>query len=373
MKKRLLYISAYDPHVPYSGACVRGGEFVTNLANHFDIDLIYMEGSGHPGDKELESKFEWRVKGVSTKVKISFSRKNYFLYCNRMLAKAEKLILKYRHDVVLTDYGLSAIYGIKLKKKYRIPFVFCSHNIEFKQYWGKVKNDPRRLVLIPWIYSVEKGGVKKSDLLVPISEADANFYTRWKKKNRMFVVPQGFNEKQFNPFYDPPKNEIKKILFVGNYNISTNRDAVHAVRDYIVKQVVAQYPSVVFQFIGKNPPRYIQHPNMEFIGFVEHLEKYLKNCDVIISPILAGWGMPTKIIESLACGKPIVATKEACRTIQKKYKTLNVVDIKDFPNAILAALKREIPVESVDFELLKQEFNWKIALDQLAEHIKAII
>ena len=45
---RLLYISAYDPHVPMTGAGARGAEFVSALSSRFTLDLLFIEGSGQP-------------------------------------------------------------------------------------------------------------------------------------------------------------------------------------------------------------------------------------------------------------------------------------------------------------------------------------
>ena len=373
MKKNMLYLSVYDPHVPYTGAGSRGGEFVTNLAKTFHIDLIYIEGSGHPADPVLEEKFEWRVQGVRQQIKLPFSLRNFFIFSKQMLLEAENLIYQKRYDVILCDYGLCAMYGLRLNKKYGIPFVYCSHNIEFRQHLGKAKKDKRRYFLVPRVYWVEKAGVKKCALLVPISEADAEFYTRWKNHAQMQVVPQCFNENIFNPFYEPPRNDPKIVLFFGNYNISTNREAVYAARDKVVDQVLELYPKVEFHFIGANPPTDIHHPKMKFLGFVEHLADHLKNCDVMISPILAGWGMPTKIIESLACGKPIVATEAAARAVPKKYTRIKVADIDHFALAVVDALKEDNPVDDSDFDLLKQEFTWAGAIDKLAKRIEQII
>ena len=83
--------------------------------------------------------------------------------------------------------------------------------------------------------------------------------------------------------------------------------------------------------------------------------------------------MPTKVIESLACGKPIVATEPASRAVPKKYRTLNVVDIDNFADVIVSALKADKPVDASDFELLKQEYTWAGALDKLADHIEDIL
>ena len=373
MKKRMLYLSVYDPHVPYTGAGVRGGEFVTNLSHSFEIDLIYLEGSGHPGDRELEQKFEWRVTGVRSKKQIPFSQKDYFLFSDTLYQEAERLISIHTYDVVLTDYGISALYGLKLRRKYGIPFIYCSHNVEYRQYLGKAKKDRRRYILVPRVYHIEKTGVKKCKLLVPISDADAEFYSKWKDKSFMHVVPQCFNQEIFNPFYQPSQNDIKKVLFYGNYNISTNRDAVYAACDQVVDQVISKFPGVKFQFIGANPPTDIRHPNVEFLGFVEHIEEYLKSCDVMMSPILAGWGMPTKIIESLACGKPIVATEAAARAVPKKYRTLHIVPISQFADKIIALFHENRPVDPIDFELLKQEFTWAGAISKLADRIEQLI
>ena len=62
MKKNILYLSVYDPHVPLTGAGVRGAEFVNNLAERFVLDLVYIDGSGHPPNAELSKKFAGKIK-----------------------------------------------------------------------------------------------------------------------------------------------------------------------------------------------------------------------------------------------------------------------------------------------------------------------
>lgn len=73
--KNILYLSLYDPHVPYTGAGARGAQFVNFLAGHYDVDLIYMTGSGHPGKPELEEKFKDRLRGVGVKIPFPFPRR----------------------------------------------------------------------------------------------------------------------------------------------------------------------------------------------------------------------------------------------------------------------------------------------------------
>ncbi|MBN1352393.1 glycosyltransferase family 4 protein [candidate division KSB1 bacterium] len=371
MKKSLLYLSVYDPHVPLTGAGVRGAEFVNNLAERFTLDLVYIDGSGHPPNPELSRKFASKVKGVREKIVIPFSQKDYFIFSSGLMQSATELLQKNKYHAILCDYGLSAVYGLKLSKKFRLPFIYCSHNLEYLQYWGKAKADPRRYVFIPYVYWAEKNGVKKSKLLVPISENDAEYYTRWTTREKMVVIPQGFDETIFNPYYDPVENHPKIVLFCGNYNIQTNLDVVRVTVARILEKVIARCPDTKFQFVGSNPPQDIEHPNVEFTGFVEDLPAYLKRADVIISPIQQGWGMPTKIIEALAVGKITIATPIAARSVPREFQLLRVKETDAFPDAICDALNDGKFVSDVDFERLKKHYSWRTNIMRLADRIEA--
>ena len=368
-KVRILYLAVYDPHVPYTGTGARGAEFVNYLARYYEVDLVYMEGSGHPGDPKLENKFADRIRGVKQKIRIPFSQFDYFIFSKAFSREASGLLSNKNYDYILADYGLSARYGYVLSKKFGIPFIYCSHNIEYRQYMGKAKNDLRRWPLIPYVYCVEKRGCQKSEILVVISENDAQFYLKWVNREKMVVIPQGFDEGVYHPFYDPPKNDPRIVLFFGNYNVSTNRDAVKVTYDRIVNEVIKNIPNVKFQFVGGHPPQNITHPNFEFTGFVESMGPYLRGADVVISPILGGWGMPTKVVESLACGKRVIATEVGARAVPRSYKRLTVCDIEQFPEEICRSLVEDDPVDMGDFEDLKKDFLWENQLVKLRDRI----
>ncbi|MDM7926901.1 MAG: glycosyltransferase [bacterium] len=367
--KRILYLSMYDPAVPYTGAGARGGEFVNFLARRHSLDLVYMTGSGHPGDPVLEEKYRNRLKGVGEKIAIPFSQKGYFLFSKPLYDAAARLLEKNRYDLIFCDYGLAGKYGVKLSKRYGVPFVYASHNIEYRQYLGKAKSDPRRWPLVPLVRSAEKKAVQRCRLLVAISNEDAAFYSRWTSPDKITVVPQGFDDKVLNPRYKAARNDPKIVLFFGNYAISTNREAVAAVRDRIADRVLRAEPRVRFQFAGAHPPLELNHPAFEFTGFVESVADLIRRADVVISPMTGGWGMPTKVVESLACGKPVVATETGARSVPRAFSRLTVCPIEEFPEAIVRILRENRPVDGADFEALKREFLWEHRLGRLDEAV----
>jgi glycosyltransferase involved in cell wall biosynthesis len=372
-QRSVLYLSVFDPHVPLSGSGVRGAEFVNTLAERFHVDLIYMDGAGHPPLQKAARQFASRIQETREKTQVPFSRSGYFLFSPSLYRRAAELLRRKRYDLMVCDYGLSAVYGLLLSGRFGTPFVYCSHNVEHQLYWDKAKRDKRRLLLVPWVYLVERLGVSHSDILVSITPEDAGFYARWKDGENILCIPQGFDESVFNPFYEAPRNEPKIVLFCGNFNIGANREVVERVLSCILPRVLAVHPGTMFRFIGANPPEDVRHPNIEFTGFVPDYVSHLKQADVVISPMGHGRGFPTKIVEALACGKPTVATAVGCRSLERDYHSLCVSGIGLFPEIINKLLTRDKPVMGADYEKLKSRYSWRRNIAKLIDGMERSI
>ena len=369
-RERVLYLATYDPHVPLTGTGMRGAEFVNRFGEQYDVDLIYIDGSGCPPIPELSDQYKDRVNKVESKTVIKFNKYRYFLFSWNLYKKAIDFINRYDHEFIICDYGVSAIYGLLIKRLYKKNFIYLSHNIEHLGHLDKAKKDFRRYFLAPYTYYIEKWGAEKSTILVPITKDDAKFYERWADNSKMLIIPQGFDSDIFNPFYTPPDNTPKEILFCGNYGIQFNQEVVDVVVSQILDNVLAKFKNVKFIFIGANPPQHISHPNVQFTGFIKNYPDYLKNCDVFISPMLHGRGSPTKIIEALACGKNIVSTPIGARSIESDYDSLHLSNISNFAEKICFVLEMNHPVNSSDYEKIYRRYAWSKTIPALINKIQ---
>jgi glycosyltransferase involved in cell wall biosynthesis len=370
-RKRILYLSVVDPTLFVTGATVRMNAFVRFLAKSYDIDIVCLAGSGHKAD--YSDADEALIPMVNRFIRHDFRQYRYFLFSRRLYREAASLLRQNHYDLLITEYGLSALYGVLLKKHFHIPWVYSSHNIEFRMYVGRIKDDLRRIPLVPYVWLAERQACKHADLIITISHSDAEFYSERFGARNLIVVPQGFDDTVYNPFYEVKPGKERNLLYFGNFKISLNREAARLIRDHLADQVTAERRDVVFQFAGANPPSDLEHPHFRFLGFVEDLAGCIKGADLVVSPTVRGWGMPTKLIESLACGKHVVATEVAARGIPKKYRNLHTSTLAEMPQRILRLLDKEEKVCPDQFDEFRDEFAWRPNLERLDERMRQII
>jgi len=302
---------------------------------------------------------------VRSAVSFAFKLSRYFLFCPELYRKALELCRFNRYDYILCDYGLSGVYGLLLSRRFGVPFIYCSHNLEHRMYWGKSKKDYRRLVFLPYVYLIERLSVRNAWLTVAISRDDAKFYRSWTRAERIMVIPQGFDPYVFYPKPAEAPRIPGTVLFCGNLKLGPNQQALSIILEHILPRVVRSHPDVLFKIVGANPPSASSHANLEFTGFVEDYPGMLREADVVISPLKQGWGFPTKIVEALASGKPTVATRIGARTIETDFAALMIRTIEQFPDTICQILDKGFVPSKDDVIKLRNRYSWSANLERL--------
>jgi polysaccharide biosynthesis protein PslH len=366
-KKRLLYLAVCDPDLQVTGATVRMRAFVTHLGRFYDVTLVNMAGSGHRVEPEIENRFYDRDNqlGVVRRVRVKFSRTGYFLISPTLYRETDNLLKTGSFEFLVADYGLAAVYGKLFASRYGIPLIYSSHNVEYRMYLDLSKYDLRRRLLAPYVYWAERAACRASKLVVTISEKDRVEYTKWIPRERIEVIPQGFEPESCNPFYEAPPRSPEVVLFIGSFRSETNRQAARQIVNKILPEVIQSRPNTKFQLIGANPPEDLKGPNVECTGFVDDLAPYLRRANLVIAPMPFAHGMATKIVLALAFGKTVLATPEAVGAISRKYRQLVVSQLEAFPSTIVQLLSRRPSVDATQFAALCEEFAWQNSIARL--------
>lgn len=372
-QKKLLYLAVCDPDLSVTGATVRMGFFVKYLSRFYDITLVHMAGSGHAVDPDIEERSRDRHNcfGIFHRVRIPFSQPGYFLFSPTLYREAAQLLRIETFDYLMADYGLAAVYGILLSQRYRIPLIYSSHNVEYKLYRDMGRVDPRRLVLTPYVYWAERTACQMANLVVVVAEKDCQDYAKWIPRDRIAIMPQGFDPEQVNPFYEAPPSSPPIVVFNGSFKDQNNLQAARLIVQEMAPKVAQVFPEVVFQLIGANPPSELQGPNIELTGFVDEITPYLQRANLVIAPMPYAHGISTKVVTGLAFGKTVLTTPAVAQGMPNTYQHLHPVPLENFANKIIEFLKMDPTIDQSEFTAMKQDFAWPDLLTRLHQTIEA--
>jgi glycosyltransferase involved in cell wall biosynthesis len=90
--------------------------------------------------------------------------------------------------------------------------------------------------------------------------------------------------------------------------------------NHIMPLVWQAQPQARLVIVGKDPTPEIvslgDHPNVEVTGTVQDMRPYLHRAMVAVAPITYGAGIQNKVLEAMACGTAVVASRQAVSAIQ---------------------------------------------------------
>jgi glycosyltransferase involved in cell wall biosynthesis len=96
-----------------------------------------------------------------------------------------------------------------------------------------------------------------------------------------------------------------------------NEDAVTFFVREVLPQVRQMIADVRFLIVGRNPGRRVRQlqraAGVEVTGFVPDVRAYLAKAHVAVAPFLIAAGIQNKILEAMAYGLPVVATRRAAQ------------------------------------------------------------
>lgn len=229
---------------------------------------------------------------------------------------SQKALKGIKTDIVLLEFPyLYHIAKIISRNNNNCPIYLLEHNIEWKYYkadWSKIW----RLIKI-----FEQYVIKHVSKVIAISPNDFSFLQKqWLNSNITLLEPWVLTD-----IYSPEGNVFNfnngkfNILFYGSLNTAMNKYAL----EYIYHELSETLPNDYFIHIGgKNVSKFIDKKQLQFLGFVPRIDDYIRGADVVIIPIKNGAWVKIRLLESLYCGKVVLASKEALEGLPQILRTV---------------------------------------------------
>lgn len=168
------------------------------------------------------------------------------------------------------------------------------------------------------------------------------------------------------------------VVFVGNLGYFPNVDAICWFVDAVWPRVKQHFGDVTLQLVGARPHRRLlalasRENSISLVGPVDIVQPILAAATVAIAPLRAGSGQQLKVLEAMACGTPIVASRMAADAVQAcdGQHLLIADDAVTFANQVVRllsdrSLRSRLAAEAHRF--VTMNFTWQrsaIALEKL--------
>lgn len=296
----------------------------------------------------------------------------------KFFKKTLKTIKEINPDIVHSQNITNSIPAYIAWKKYHIPYVICIHgNLElmgpflpkpFKRFWTK----------LPHIKSAAR-----------IISLTAEMGKRIEKElgKEPIVIPNGVDLEKFYPI---PKNNSKteNITIITLSRIDDKKGLEYAIQS--MPKIIEVYPKAKLKILGDG--HYRSHleqltaelgleDSVEFTGLIPNTEvpTYLQNADIFLLPSLYE-GLPLTLLESMACGLPIISTPVSIAPdIIEKWNNGIIIPFKSanaIADAVITLLSnpelREKHAEN-SATAAKESMSWETVTNQYISLYQSII
>jgi glycosyltransferase involved in cell wall biosynthesis len=158
----------------------------------------------------------------------------------------------------------------------------------------------------------ERVFLKECSELWTTSAAEAKEFLRISPPAHVIVVPNSLDENVIRP---APASGEPIVGFIGTYSYTPNLQAALFLAEQVFPRVLDQYPNAILRLAGANMPDDVEaklrsSKNVEMLGPVADSGRFMNDCAVLALPVFIRGGVPLKIIEAMARGKAVVASRE---------------------------------------------------------------
>ncbi|QHI70285.1 glycosyltransferase family 4 protein [Tichowtungia aerotolerans] len=240
-----------------------------------------------------------------------------------------------------------------------------------------------------WIYSngakrmaaLEKTLPREADLIWTVSEKERQELLAHSPDLPAFLAPGGVDCDAIHPLPPPDKNG-KEILFVGSLQYLPNVDGAQFMSTDVMPEVLKRCPDAKLKIVGRGPDertlKLHNPPSFDVVGEVEELEPWYRNCQLSIVPLRSGGGTRLKILESMAYGRPVVATSIGAEGIDiTPGKNILIADTpEELADCVARILNNPDQGRSIAEEgrkLVEECYSWKSIANILYERYARVI
>lgn len=252
-------------------------------------------------------------------------------YWRESIKKFEELNKERKFDIIHSQSVAAWLYITKnLKGRYKIPFIATMHGTSAGEIKSGINQRSIRGMakVLFHILSYPSRGLrfaKSCDAIIAVSDDVAKEVKKFffVKPDNVYTVPNGIDTVRFNPNIDG--SEIRKRYKIGEEKLifSVGRLEKEKGFQYIIDAfslILNEIKDIKLIIAGTGRYEGKLKKQIEALNLTknvipcgnvpnEELPRYYNSCDVFVDPTARVEGLPLVLLEAMACGKPVIASR----------------------------------------------------------------
>ncbi|MBU0704527.1 MAG: glycosyltransferase, partial [Chloroflexi bacterium] len=213
---------------------------------------------------------------------------------------------------------------------------------------------------------------RRADRVLAVSDPDAVALRKLVPGLDVTVVPNGIDTRAYQP--QIPNPESQTLVFTGTMDFRPNVDAVLWFARQVLPLVRVEVEEVRFVVVGQRPhPRLDElraDPAITLTGWVEDTRPYIAEAAVYVAPLRMGGGTRLKLLEAMAMGKPVVATRLGAEgyPVADGREMLLADTPSDFAAAVVGLLRapgQGIELSRAGRAFVEERYDWRVIVPQV--------
>lgn len=217
---------------------------------------------------------------------------------------------------------------------------------------------------------------RHADRVLAVSEADAAALRRLVPNLAVTVIPNGIDTRAYRPESPNPNDQIptNALVFTGTMDFRPNVDAVLWFVREVLPRIQTQVPDVRFLAVGQRPHKRLDalrdNPAVTLTGRVADTRPYVAGAAVVVVPLRIGGGTRFKLLEAMALGKAMVATRLGAEgyPVTAGRELLLADSPADFAAAVVALLRDPARREALGRAaraFVEEHYDWRVIIPQV--------
>ncbi len=399
---KILFLTPQLPYPPQKGTALRNWGLIDGLGPRHELSLLSFRAPGQQVTPpppvldaceqvitvpQTERSLRARLGDMLTSRRPDMALRHRSEVYARQLAQ---WLARSRFDVVQIEGIELAPYLDVIQAADQNPLVvFDDHNCEYVLQRRVLFTDLRSPARWPgaayscvqWLRlrRYEAQVCRRADRVLAVSEADAEALRRLVPNLELTVVPNGIDTQQYHPQMSGKGARRNSLVFTGTMDFRPNVDAVLWFAREALPRIRAEVPDVHFHIVGQRPHRRLdplrEDPSVTLTGWVEDVRPYIADAELYVAPLRMGGGTRLKLLEAMAMGKAIVATRLGAEGYPvTNGRELVLADTgSEFAEGVVSLLRspqRRAALGRTARAFVEQQYDWR-AIVPLVEEVYA--